>query len=47
MSYWFYRFLAFLVRIMPLPFAYWFWLRLCDAMYFFNLKFPRFQAGII
>jgi len=36
MRYWFYRFLAFLVRIMPLQFAYWFWLRLCDAMYFFN-----------
>lgn len=38
MIYWFYRFIAFLVRIMPLNFAYWFWLRLCDAMYFFNTK---------
>jgi len=38
MIYWFYRFLAFLVRIMPLKFAYWFWLRLCDASFFFNRK---------
>jgi len=38
MRYWFYRFLAFLVRIMPLKFAYWFWLRLCDASFFLNRK---------
>ena len=38
MRYWFYRFLSFPVRLMPLNFAYWFCLRLCDLMYFFNRK---------
>lgn len=38
MIYWFYRFIAFLVRIMPLHFAYWFWLRICDTTYFLNPK---------
>lgn len=36
MTYWFYRFLAFLVRLMPLHFAYWFWLRICDTTWRFN-----------
>jgi KDO2-lipid IV(A) lauroyltransferase len=38
MIYWFYRFIAFLIRILPLKGAYWLGLRLCDLMYFFNRR---------
>ena len=30
MTYWFYRGVAFLVRLLPLPVAYWLGLRICD-----------------
>ncbi|NCA82265.1 MAG: hypothetical protein EOM72_05915 [Opitutae bacterium] len=36
MIYRFYRFMAFLVRILPLKGAYWLGLRLCDLMFFVN-----------
>jgi lauroyl/myristoyl acyltransferase len=38
MIYWFYRFLAFLVRILPLKGAYWLGLRLCDMMFFLHRR---------
>ncbi len=36
MIYWFYRLVAFLVRILPLKGAYWLGLRICDMMFFLN-----------
>ena len=41
MTYWFYRFVAFLVRILPLQLAYWLGLRICDAFYFLNRRGAR------
>jgi lauroyl/myristoyl acyltransferase len=38
MIYWFYRFAAFLVRILPLNGAYWVGLRFCDAAFFCNRR---------
>jgi lauroyl/myristoyl acyltransferase len=38
MIYWFYRFVAFLVRILPLKGAYWLGLRLCDLTFFLNRR---------
>ena len=38
MTYWFYRAVAFLVRRLPLPVAYWLGLRICDAFYFLNRR---------
>lgn len=38
MIFWFYRATAALVRLLPLPFAYWLFLRLCDAAYFLNRR---------
>lgn len=38
MIYGFYRFAAFLVRILPLKGAYWLGLRICDAMFFINRR---------
>ena len=38
MTYWFYRAVAFLVRLLPLPVAYWVGLRICDAFYFLNRR---------
>jgi lauroyl/myristoyl acyltransferase len=41
MIYWIYRFIAFLIRILPLKGAYWLGLRLCDLMFFFNRRGRR------
>ena len=38
MIYWFYRGVAFLVRLLPLPVAYWLGLRICDLFYFLNRR---------
>jgi Kdo2-lipid IVA lauroyltransferase/acyltransferase len=38
MIYWFYRLVAFLIRILPLKGAYWLGLRICDATYFLNRR---------
>ena len=38
MIYWFFRFIAFLVRALPLKVAYWLFLRICDTIYFLNPK---------
>ena len=38
MTYWFYRLVAFLVRQLPLPGAYWLGLRLCDLTFFLNRR---------
>ena len=38
MTYWFYRGVAFLVRLLPLPVAYWLGLRICDLFYFLNRR---------
>ena len=38
MIYGFYRFIAFLIRILPLKGAYWLGLRVCDLMYFCNRR---------
>ena len=38
MTYWFYRLVAFLVRIMPLKGAYWLGLRVCDLMFYLNRR---------
>ena len=38
MIYWFYRAVAFLIRLLPLKGAYWLLLRICDTMYFFNRR---------
>ncbi|NLG34059.1 MAG: lysophospholipid acyltransferase family protein [Lentisphaerae bacterium] len=43
MIYWFYRFAAFLVRILPLKVAYWTGLRFCDAAFFLN---PRGRRAV-
>ncbi len=41
MTYWFYRFVAFFVRILPLKGAYWLGLRICDLMFFVNRRGRR------
>ena len=41
MIYGLYRFIAFLVRILPLKGAYWLGLRICDAMFFLNRRGRR------
>ena len=38
MTYAFYRFVAFLIRLLPLKGAYWLGLRICDLMFFFNRR---------
>ena len=38
MTYWFYRGVAFLIRLLPLPVAYWLGLRICDLFYFLNRR---------
>ena len=38
MIYAFYRFLAFVIRAMPLKLAHWLGLRLCDAAFFLNRR---------
>lgn len=38
MTYWFYRVVAFLIRLLPLPAAYWLGLRICDLFYFLNRR---------
>ena len=38
MIYWFFRFVAFLVRALPLKVAYWVGLRFCDASFFLNRR---------
>ena len=44
MIYWFYRLLAFLVRLLPLKGAYWLGLRICDFMFFVNRRARRAVA---
>ena len=41
MIYWFYRGVAFFVRLLPLPVAYWLGLRICDLFYFLNRRGRR------
>ena len=41
MTYWFYRFVAFLIRRLPLKGAYWLGLRICDLMFYFNRRGRR------
>ena len=41
MTYWFYRLVAFFVRILPLKGAYWLGLRICDLMFFVNRRGRR------
>jgi lauroyl/myristoyl acyltransferase len=41
MIYWFYRFIAFLVRLLPLKGAYWLGLRICDVVFFLNRRGAR------
>ena len=41
MTYWFYRFIAFLIRRLPLKGAYWLGLRICDLMFYFNRRGRR------
>ena len=43
MIYWFFRFVAFLVRALPLKVAYWLFLRICDTFYFLN---PRGRNAV-
>ena len=38
MIYWFYRLVAFLVRLLPRQGAYWLGLRICDLMFFLNRR---------
>ena len=38
MIYWFYRGVACLIRLLPLPVAYWLGLRICDLFYFLNRR---------
>ena len=38
MTYWLYRLVAFLVRILPLKGAYWVGLRICDLMFYLNRR---------
>ena len=38
MIYWFYRVVACLIRLLPLPVAYWLGLRICDLFYFLNRR---------
>jgi len=39
--YWFYRGVAFFIRLLPLPVAYWLGLRICDLFYFLNRRGRR------
>ena len=41
MIYWFYRGVAFFIRLLPLPVAYWLGLRICDLFYFLNRRGRR------